>query len=109
MSLKSVKVNYARAANKYVARGIRKWLVAGPLRKPVENAEKLDPNPGDMLGDEEWTAEMFIPWASISPPPSGRSLRAFFCRRHGASGDVTGVVQELSCPGLKERDGASTE
>ncbi len=53
-SVRSVKVNYARASNKYVARGIRKWLMAGPLRRPVENAAKLNPNPGDNLEGTQW-------------------------------------------------------
>ncbi|MFC1542182.1 DUF362 domain-containing protein, partial [Candidatus Latescibacterota bacterium] len=53
-SVNSVKVNYARASNKYVARGIRKWQMLGPVRRPLENVGKLNPNMGDKLDDLEW-------------------------------------------------------
>ncbi len=53
-SAKSIRVNYARASNKYVARGVRKWLMIGPVRNPLENAGELNPNPGDRLDGSEW-------------------------------------------------------
>ena len=31
----SIMVNYRRASNKYVARGIRKWQMLGPIREPA--------------------------------------------------------------------------
>ena len=50
----SVKLNYDRAANKYVARGVRKWLMVGPLRKPVDDPQLLSPRAGDRLGRDTW-------------------------------------------------------
>ena len=51
--------------------------------------------------EQAWTVEMAIPWSNIGGrPPKGRALRAFFCRRHGASGEVTGAVRELNGLGV---------
>jgi len=52
--VKSIRVNYARAANKYVARGIRKWNMLGPVNNPLENAGELKPDPGDRIDGNEW-------------------------------------------------------
>jgi len=52
--VKSIRVNYTRAADKYVARGVRKWLMLGPVQKPLEEAGKLNPKPGDRLAGNEW-------------------------------------------------------
>jgi uncharacterized protein (DUF362 family) len=52
--VKSIRVNYTRAANKYIARGIRKWQMLGPLLKPLEKAGGLRPKPGDRLDGKEW-------------------------------------------------------
>ena len=52
--VKSIRVNYARASNKYVARGVRKWQMIGPVQKPLEKAGDLKPKLGDRLGDNEW-------------------------------------------------------
>ncbi|MFC1561198.1 DUF362 domain-containing protein, partial [Candidatus Latescibacterota bacterium] len=53
-SVKSIKINYARASNKYVARGVRKWQMLGPVQKPLEKAGELKPNLGDRLAGDEW-------------------------------------------------------
>lgn len=51
--------------------------------------------------DHVWTAELAIPWNVIGGrPPKGRALRAFFCRRHAASGEVAGAVRELNGLGV---------
>ena len=52
--VKSIRVNYARASNKYVARGIRKWQMLGPLQNPLERAGELKPKLGDLLAGNEW-------------------------------------------------------
>ncbi|MDP2984533.1 MAG: DUF362 domain-containing protein [Candidatus Latescibacter sp.] len=52
--VKSIRVNYARAANKYVARGIRKWQMLGPFQKPLDKAGELKPKSGDRLAENEW-------------------------------------------------------
>ncbi|MFC1693349.1 DUF362 domain-containing protein [Candidatus Latescibacterota bacterium] len=53
-SVKSIKVNYARASNKYVARGVRKWRMLGPVSKQLEKVGDLKPNLGDRIDDNEW-------------------------------------------------------
>jgi hypothetical protein len=53
--VKSVQVNYARAANKYIARGIRKWQVLGPVQKPFEKIAEIIPKSGERLAGGEWT------------------------------------------------------
>lgn len=50
----SIRVNYDRAANKYVARGVRKWLMIGPVKKPLEGAAGLKPRLGEKLSGETW-------------------------------------------------------
>ena len=53
--VKSVAVNYSRASNMYIARGIRKWQILGPVEKPIEKAASLKPSLGDKLEGKEWT------------------------------------------------------
>ncbi|MFC1693249.1 DUF362 domain-containing protein, partial [Candidatus Latescibacterota bacterium] len=52
--VKSISRNYARAANHYFARGIRKWLMLGPVKKAHEKPGTLNPSPGERLEKEEW-------------------------------------------------------
>lgn len=52
--VKSLSRNYVRASNTYFARGIRKWLIAGPFSKPFEKPETLKPQPGDSLTGIPW-------------------------------------------------------
>ncbi len=57
--VKSISVNYSRASDrymsrKYVARGIRKWLILGPVQKPLEEPAKLKPKAGERLAGNEW-------------------------------------------------------
>jgi len=54
LPIKSIRVNYARASNTYIARGIRKWLMLGPVQKPLEKAGEFKPELGDRLADNEW-------------------------------------------------------
>ena len=53
-SVKSLSRNFARAANTYTARGIRKWLMAGPLRSPIKNIHELNPSKGKKTAGAEW-------------------------------------------------------
>ncbi|MHB9030308.1 MAG: DUF362 domain-containing protein [Candidatus Latescibacterota bacterium] len=53
--VQSLTRNFVRAANTYSARGIRKWLLAGPLEKPVENLRDITPVSGQPLGSGQWT------------------------------------------------------
>jgi hypothetical protein len=53
--VKSIRVNYARAANKYTARGLRKWLMLGPVRKPLEDPENAVPSLCGTVGKNAWT------------------------------------------------------
>lgn len=57
---------------------------------------------GTSIGAKEWTVEVAIPWSTITRPVAGRSLRAFLCRRHSATNELTAVVQELSGVGTAE-------
>ena len=52
--VKSIRVNYARASNKYVARGIRKWQILGPIRRSLDEPGSLQPTLGEHLADSEW-------------------------------------------------------
>jgi uncharacterized protein (DUF362 family) len=52
--VKSVRVNYTRSWNKYVARGVRKWQMSGPFRNPLEKAGELKPSLGDRIEGNEW-------------------------------------------------------
>jgi len=52
--VKSLKRNYARAANHYCARGVRKWLMLGPVRKTIDKPSELDPKLGENSSGEEW-------------------------------------------------------
>ena len=54
-SVKSVRINYAHAANKYVARGLRKWNMTGPMKKPLDAPAKLNPKPGDVTDGNTWS------------------------------------------------------
>lgn len=52
--VKTLSRNFVRAANTYSARGLRKWLSAGPFEKPVEKPEMLTPALGASLSGREW-------------------------------------------------------
>ena len=52
--VKSIRRNYARAANMYTARGIRKWLMLGPLKKPLDDPLKLNPRLGEETAGKSW-------------------------------------------------------
>ncbi len=47
--------NFIRAANTYSARGIRTWLMAGPVRKPVEKPEEVKPVDGGSIEGQKWS------------------------------------------------------
>lgn len=53
--VRSLRRNFIRAADTYFARGIRKWLMLGPVKSPVENVLELNPHPGDRTGKEQWS------------------------------------------------------
>lgn len=46
--------NFIRAANTYSARGLRTWLAAGPLDRPVEKPEELKPAAGAQVSGATW-------------------------------------------------------
>ena len=49
------------------------------------------------IDEEQWTVEIAIPWTTIGGRAiAEHGLRAFFCRRHASTDEVTGLVQELS-------------
>jgi uncharacterized protein (DUF362 family) len=52
--VKAVARNFIRAANTYSARGLRKWLMAGPFEKPEGKPEGLSPARGSSLSGKEW-------------------------------------------------------
>jgi len=52
--VKSVRHNYVRAANTYFARGVRKWLMLGPVRSQLENMKELNPSEGQQIGNTTW-------------------------------------------------------
>lgn len=51
--VKSVRRNFTRAWDKYVARGVRKWQMLGPVKKPLENPAGLSPAKG-RVDEKEW-------------------------------------------------------
>ncbi|MFC1651114.1 DUF362 domain-containing protein [Candidatus Latescibacterota bacterium] len=53
--IKSIRVNYARAQNKYTARGVRKWLMLGPVRKPLNEPGTLAPSLGGTVEKNKWS------------------------------------------------------
>lgn len=55
--IRKVRRNFGRGANMYTARGIRKWLMLGPMRKPLkdEDIENLKPELGAIVDKLEWT------------------------------------------------------
>ncbi len=68
----SLTRNFIRAANTYSARGIRKWLSAGPLEKPVEKAGEFQPEPGGRIGSRQWAVldgDAIIDAGTNSSPP----------------------------------------
>ena len=50
----SLRYNYIRAADTYFARGIRKWLMLGPVKSTFEDIADLNPHTGDRAKDGEW-------------------------------------------------------
>lgn len=52
--VKSVRINYTRSMDKYVARGVRKWYMLGPVREPVDNPAELEALPGVKIDGKEW-------------------------------------------------------
>ena len=53
--VRSLRNNYIRAANTYFARGLRKWLMAGPLKSPLKDVSGISPQPGGRLEGAEWS------------------------------------------------------
>jgi len=53
--LKTLRRNYVRASNTFFARGIRKWLALGPVRKAPENLKDLQPRPGETVEKKTWS------------------------------------------------------
>jgi len=52
--VKKLRRNFVRAANTYFARGIRKWLMLGPVKSAVENPGELEPVPEGTVGGKRW-------------------------------------------------------
>jgi len=50
----SLRHNFVRAADTYFARGIRKWLMTGPVRSSLVDIATLNPKPGDTVKDRQW-------------------------------------------------------
>lgn len=50
----TLRRNFERAANTYFARGIRKWIAAGPLKKGVDKPGSLKPKAGDTVEKTTW-------------------------------------------------------
>lgn len=53
--VKSLTRNFARAANTYSARGLRKWYIAGPLNKALEKPAELKPVADGNVGEKNWS------------------------------------------------------
>jgi len=71
-SVNSLRRNFVRAANTYSARGIRKWLILGPMNTPLENIKELNPQPGERIGGIEWKffdGDAVIDAGNNAPPP----------------------------------------
>ena len=64
--------NFIRAANTYSARGLRTWLAAGPLDRPVEKPGELKPAAGESLAGSTWKVfngdEIIDAGVNSSPP-----------------------------------------
>jgi len=52
--VKKIRRNFGRAANMYTARGIRKWIMLGPLKKPIVEIPDLKPELGATVGELKW-------------------------------------------------------
>jgi hypothetical protein len=50
----SIRRNFERAVETYFARGIRKWLILGPLKSALKYASKLNPNVGEITAGNKW-------------------------------------------------------
>ena len=50
----SVQKNYGKAKETYNARGIRKWLILGPLSSPLDKPAALNPRKGNRMAGAEW-------------------------------------------------------
>ena len=53
-SVTSLRRNFERAVETYFARGVRKWLILGPLKSALRNVPELNPNPGEITAGNEW-------------------------------------------------------
>ncbi|MFA6472882.1 MAG: DUF362 domain-containing protein, partial [Candidatus Latescibacterota bacterium] len=100
-SVKSLSRNYVRAANTYFARGIRKWLTAGPFSKPFEKPETLKPQPGDSLSGVPWIlldGDIIIDASSNAPSGSSRATlqKCLFYEVPGSDKAVEGSVYYLA-------------
>ncbi|MBT4485283.1 MAG: DUF362 domain-containing protein, partial [Candidatus Latescibacteria bacterium] len=70
---KTLRHNFIRAANTYFARGIRKWMMLGPVKKPLENVKELKPRIGDRTEGIKWRlldGDAVIDASVNSPRPS---------------------------------------
>ncbi len=46
--------NYIRQNGYYTSRGIRKWMMLGPVSSPIEEAAEINPKPGDKATVGTW-------------------------------------------------------
>ena len=72
--VKSVRMNYPRAANTYFARGIRKWRMIGPFSDALadETVKNLDPTEFAPIEDREWEMldgdDLIDVTSNVNPP-----------------------------------------
>ncbi|MCE5250776.1 DUF362 domain-containing protein [bacterium] len=83
--VKRLSRNFDRAANTYAARGIRKWIMLGPLKSPIKDIPALKPQAGDKTEDISW--ELLDGDAIIDSLPNvSRPYRLQECLLYGLPG-----------------------